>query len=118
MSPAQRASHCFLLDRGYLKYAKAQNIDVTNLIQILKEENFKYHGTVQLNDKIPFKIVDIIEGSTVSPSNTKPIVQACGQRSRYVSQRGEDQVSAMRHGATKVRVGLIGTNLSEAKQDG
>ena len=45
-SPAQRASHCLLLDRGYLKYAKAQNLDVTNLIQILRDANFKYHGTV------------------------------------------------------------------------
>ena len=46
------------------------------------------------------------------------IVQAYGQRSRFVSQRGDDQVSAMRHGATKVRVGLIDTNLPEAKQAG
>ena len=61
----------------------------------------KYHGTVQLNDEIPFRVVDVKE-SDDQASNGKPIIQAYGARSMYVARRGDHQVSAMRHGATKV----------------
>ena len=53
-NPSQRSNLCLFLDRGYLELAKAQEVDITNLIQIICDLDCKFLGTVKDSAKFPF----------------------------------------------------------------
>eukprot|EP00984_Skeletonema_dohrnii_P012472 scaffold5064_cov67-Skeletonema_dohrnii-CCMP3373.AAC.2 len=62
-----RSTMGLFLDRGYLHLAKAQEVDITNLIQIICEEDCKFLGTVKDSAKFPFYFVEVNEdGKTVA----------------------------------------------------
>ena len=74
---SQRSSLAFFIDRGYLELARAQGLDMTNLIQIMESMGIKYLGIIKNTPSFPFLIVDLNENpSTVI--NNKPVVQAYG----------------------------------------
>lgn len=58
-----RPMHAFFIDRGYLELAKEQEIDVTNLIQIMRElaVAVRFLGTVKNSLKYPFYFVEVNE---------------------------------------------------------
>ena len=114
---AQRSTMGLFLDRGYLDLAKAQEVDITNLIQIICEENCKFLGTVKNSAKFPFVFVDINEdGKTVANKRAK--IQMVGKRSfwkAYSKKVGKTiQASVLRHGGGKKRAARIVTNMDEA----
>eukprot|EP00986_Skeletonema_menzelii_P000633 scaffold176_cov69-Skeletonema_menzelii.AAC.1 len=115
---AQRSTLGLFLDRGYLELAKAQHVDVTNLIQIICNMNCKFLGTVKDSAKFPFIFVEVNEdGKTILKKRSK--IQLRGQRTFWSacskSATGKTmQASVLRHGAGKKRGAKIVTNMPEA----
>ena len=120
-NPSQRSNLCLFLDRGYLDLAKAQEVDITNLIQIICDLDCKFLGTVKDSAKFPFIFVEVNEdGKTVR--NKRMMLQVYGRRSVWVARSKRSggktiQASVLRHGAGKKRGARIATNLPEAMTD-
>ncbi|KAL7531815.1 hypothetical protein ACHAWF_003920, partial [Thalassiosira exigua] len=111
-----RSLHCFFLDRGYLEIAKAQHVDITNLIQIMETEKVKWLGTMKESNSFPFSVVDVKEATERSPRN-RPTIQAYGTRSSFSARSGARTATVMRHGAGKVRAARAATNLVQCQTD-
>ena len=114
---ALRSSMGLFLDRGYLELVKEQEVNITNLIQIICEENCKFLGTVKDSAKFPFYFVEINEdGKTVANKRLK--LQMYGHRSFWTARSKNAgktiQASVLRHGAGKKRGARIITNMPEA----
>ena len=113
----------FFIDRGYMELAKQQDVDVTNLIQIMREMGVKFLGTVKDSKSYPFYFVDVNEDGEVV-KNDRVIAQMYGMRTnitakQQASSRANDiiQASVLRHGFGKVRGARIVTNLPEAMEN-
>ena len=113
---AMRHSLGIFMDRGYLDLAKAQDVDISNLIQIICEEDCKFLGTVKDSGNFPFHFVDINkDGKTVL--SKRLMVQMYGTRSVAEKTGKAIQASVLRHSAGKKRAARIVTNLPEAMTD-
>ena len=76
---AMRPTHGFFIDRGYLELAKEQEVEVTNLIQMMREMGVKFLGTVKESLKFPYYFVEVNgDGKTVK--NDRLVVQLYGMR--------------------------------------
>ena len=113
---SQRASLAFFIDRGYLELARAQGVNITNLIQIMESLGVKFLGTIKDSKSFPFQIVDLNESSNTVVNN-RTSIQGYVTRSSYTAQLGTKTASVMRHGAGKVRAARAATNLVECRQD-
>ena len=100
---AQRASLAFFIDRGYLELCAAQDIKITNLIQIMESMGVKFLGTCKDTQAFPFKIVDLNESPSTTVENGKPIVQGYGTRTSFKCRTGNKTATVSRHGMGKMR---------------
>eukprot|EP00804_Cyclotella_cryptica_P030262 CCRYP_017123-RA/>CCRYP_017123-RA protein AED:0.36 eAED:0.43 QI:0/0/0/1/0/0.5/2/0/182 len=98
--PAILAQLCLFIDWGYLEIAKAQNNQVTNLIQIMEEMNVKFLGTVKNNNAFPFQSVEVnMDGKQIV--NGKVVAQTYGMRTNFMATTKSNrpiQASVLRHG--------------------
>jgi hypothetical protein len=118
-SEEHRPLHAFFIDRGYLELAKEQNVDVSNLIQIMRRLGVKFLGTIKDSFKYPFYFVEVNEDGK-SQVNKRAVMQLYGMRNSWTattrdSKRPHDivQASAFRHGQGKNRAARIATNMPE-----
>lgn len=74
-----RPLHTFFIDRGYLELAKQQDVDVFNLIQVMRELGVRFLGTVKNLLKYPFYFVKINEDGKTS-INGRAVTQLYGMR--------------------------------------
>ena len=103
-----------------MELARAQDINITNLIQIMQLMKVKFLGTVKDSSMFPFHLVDVNEDGTKEQSG-RLVTQMYGQRSNFtalgrINPKATDviQASTMRQGAGKVRASRIATNTPEA----
>lgn len=108
--------HLFALfiDRGYMEFAKLQNMNVTNLVQILRELKVKFLSTMKNTAHFPFQVIERNEdGKTVQ--RKRLIVQQYGMRTNFIATQTQSnshvQASVMRHGKGKARVARLATSI-------
>ena len=119
-SEEHRSLHTFFIDRGYLELAKQQNVDVSNLIQIMRSLGVKFLGTIKDSFKYAFYFVEVNEDGK-SEINKRAVMQLYGMRTSWTAisrlpNRPHDvvQASAFGHGQGKNRAARIATNMPEA----
>lgn len=115
-----RPLHGFFIDRGYLELAKEQHVDISNLIQIMREMGVKFLGTVKNSLKYPFYFVEVTEDGKTE-INKRAVVQTYRMRNTWnatskSATQSHDviQATVMRHGGGKTRAARITTSLPEA----
>ena len=103
---AFRSMLCLFIDCGYLELTHAQNVGVTNLIQIMEEKKVKFLGTIKNSKKMPFQIVDVCEGGKRT-HNGKPIIQAYMTQSNFMARYGNIQAYTLYNGGGKFDVFML-----------
>mmetsp|Transcript_56501 Transcript_56501/g.120008 ORF Transcript_56501/g.120008 Transcript_56501/m.120008 type:complete len:178 (+) Transcript_56501:1161-1694(+) len=114
-----RPTHAFFIDRGYLQLAQEQDVDVSNIIQILRDMGVKFLGTIKDSFKYPFYFVEVNEEGKTAVNN-RAVVQTYGMRdvfaaiSRHPTRRHYVVLaSAYRFGQGKSRAARLATIIPE-----
>ena len=99
-------------------------MDVSNLIQVMRDLGVRFLGTVKYSLKFPFYFIEINENGKPS-INGRAVIQLHGMRSVWFatsrnSQKKHDviQASAFRHGQGKARAARLCTSMPPAMKPG
>ena len=108
-SKDHRSVHLVLLDRGYLGLVKEKNVELSNLIQLMRQLGDTFLGTIKDSFKYPFYVVEVNEDGK-SEVNTRAVMQLYDMRTSWTAiSRGPKcphdivQTSAFGHGQGKNR---------------